>query len=190
MSIVEDDPLAVLPVAAAAASVAFARASDTTRGSDERRLQVEALKGALVEASRLLERGTSVVARLSAELDQSQQRTHSARCPGATPVCARCLGVALTRSGEIAICLRCGRVHELPPGEFRCAEPASVTVGGTRAEQRSLCRSHAAAARQENCHLQVVLASRPDRAALEEAARRSAVVGSRGPARAGRGRDA
>ncbi len=190
MSIVDDDPLAVLPVTAAAASAAFARATDTTRGPDERRLQLEALQGALVEAGRLLERGTSVVAQLSAELDQSQQRTHSSRCPGATLLCARCLGVALTRSGGIAVCLRCGRVQDLPPGEFRCAEPVSVTVGSTRAEQRSLCRSHAAAARQEDCHLQVVLASRSDRAALEEAARRSAVVGTHGRARAGRGRDA
>ncbi len=190
MSIVEGDSLPVVLVTAAAASAALARATDTTRGPDDRRLQLEALKGALVEAGRLLSAGR----RSSPGSAPSSTRASSAPTPPVALARRRCvlaaLAAALTRSGRIAIRLRCGRVHERPPGDVRCAEPASVTVGGTTAEQRVFCRSHAAAARQEDCHMEVVLASRPDRTALEEAARRSAVVGTRGPARASRGRDA
>lgn len=134
MSIVEDDPLAVLPVTAAAASAAFARATDTTRGAVER--QLAAVRRSLALAERLLERGESVVEQLAVQIERLERDQQGEPCTGVVPMCDRCIGVPLKRSGGVAVCLECGLVKELPQAESRCTESARVTLGSAAQRQR------------------------------------------------------
>ena len=68
MGVVEVDPLAVLPIIAAAASAAFARATDPGRDSTERQGQLRSLRSLLASVRRQLDESEQAVARLTTEL--------------------------------------------------------------------------------------------------------------------------
>jgi len=65
---VEADPLAVLPLTAASASAAFARATDPGREMTERQEQLRSLRSILASVRRQLDQSDQAVARLTTEL--------------------------------------------------------------------------------------------------------------------------
>lgn len=70
MGIVDFDPLAVLPVTAAAASAAYARAVDLNHSADDRRRHLESLERTPASVDRLLDRCQQESARLASELSR------------------------------------------------------------------------------------------------------------------------
>jgi hypothetical protein len=174
MRLAEADPLAVLPVTAARASAAFARAADPGRDRLERQQQLAVLETSLDSVARLLDRCQQEAARLAGALAE-ESRTIEA-CPAPWPVCRRCPGVGLSCSAGLGRCQRCGRVTDVPPGRSRCLEPPNVTVRDHAGGEQAMCLSHAAAAVRQVQRLVVVSASRADRAVLGEVAGESSVV--------------
>lgn len=111
MGLVAIDPLAVLPVTAASASAAFARASDPGADETERRHQLSLLQVTLEAVRRLLDSCDQEVARLAAALDS---RPGLVPCGGASSLCRHCLGEPLNSSDVIGRCRRCGRDQKVP----------------------------------------------------------------------------
>jgi hypothetical protein len=177
MRLTEADPLAVLPVTAATASAAFARAADPGRDHLERQQQLALLETSLDSVVRLLDRCRQEAARLAGALAEDSRTVDA--CPVPWPVCRHCPGVPLScsaRVGRCQRCQRCGRVTDVPPGSSRCLEPPKVTVRDHTGGEQAMCLPHAAAAvRQVQC-LVVVSASRADRVVLAEVAGESSVV--------------
>jgi hypothetical protein len=174
MRLTESDPLAVLPVTAARASAAFARAADPGRDRLERQQQLAVLETSLDCVARLLDRCQQDAARLAGALAE-ESRTIDA-CPVPWPVCRCCPGVPLSCSAGLGRCQRCGRVADVPPGRSGCLEPPKVTMRDRTGGERAMCLSHAAAAVRQGQPLVVVSASRADRAVLAEVAAESSVV--------------
>jgi hypothetical protein len=174
MRLTEVDPLAVLPVTAATASAAFARAADPGRDHLERQQQLAVLETSLDSVVRLLDRCRQEAARLAGALAEESRIVDA--CPVPWPVCRHCPGVPLSCSARVGRCQRCGRVTDVPPGSSRCLQSPNVTVRDHTGGEQAMCLSHAAAAvRQAQC-LVVVSASRADRAVLAEVAGESSVV--------------
>ncbi len=174
MRLTEADPLAVLPVTAARASAAFARAADPGRYRLERQQQLAVLETSLASVARLLDRCQQEAARLAGALAEETRTIHA--CPVPWPVCRRCPGVPLSCSAGLGRCERCGRVADVPPGRSRWLEPPNVTVRDRTGGERPMCLSHAAAAMRQVQRLVVVSASRADRVMLAEVAAESSVV--------------
>jgi hypothetical protein len=173
MGLVDPDPLAVLPVRAASASAAFARACDPGRDNSERCEHLNSLERILTSLRQLLDRCEQATARLAAEV----------RSPDATPPCR----------GPCRICRHCGDgaagcselVGRVPScdwrikrlyGEGRCGEPGVVTVRDLAGTQKVLCLTHAEDAVRRVDHLSIVEASRSSRAVLAEVAGATCVV--------------
>jgi hypothetical protein len=174
MRLTKADPLAVLPVTAATASAAFARAADPGRDRLERQQQLAVLETSLDSVARLLDRCQQEAALLAGALAE-ESRTIDA-CPVPWPVCQDCPGVPLSCSARLGHCQRCGRAADFPPGRSRCLEPPKVTMRDRTGRERAMCLSHAAAAVRQGQPLVVVSASRADRAVLAEVAGESSVV--------------
>jgi hypothetical protein len=170
----EADPLAVLPVTAATASAAFARAADPGRDHLERQQQLAVLETSLDSLALLLDRCQQEAARLARALAE-ESRTVDV-CPVPWPVCRHCPGVPLSCSARVWRCQRCGRVNDVPPGSSRCLQPPNVTVRDHTHGEQAMCLSHAAAAVRQVQRLVVVSASRAERAVLAEVAGESSVV--------------
>jgi hypothetical protein len=89
----EADPLAVLPVTAATASAAFARAADPGRDHLERQQQLAVLETSLDSVVRLLDRCRQEAARLAGALAEECRVVDACpvrgRCAGTVPAC-RC----------------------------------------------------------------------------------------------------
>lgn len=86
MGLVNVDPLRVLPVTAASASAAFARASDPARDDGERREHLMVLEVTLAAVRELLNSWEQETARLAGQLDRpiAAARAAAARqCAGA-----------------------------------------------------------------------------------------------------------
>jgi hypothetical protein len=111
MGLVDVDPLALLPVTAAAASAAYARASDPARDDDERQEQLTFLEITLSAVWELLDSCDQHTARLAAELCRSRG---AGRCEGVSALCRRCLGAHLECSAGVGHCRRCGSTIDLP----------------------------------------------------------------------------
>lgn len=90
MGLADADPLAVLPVTAATASAAFARAADPGRERGERQQQLAVLATSLDAVARLLAWREKEAARLAGEL--AEQNWTSDECPVRAAVCRRCPG--------------------------------------------------------------------------------------------------
>ena len=173
MAVVEVDPLAVLPITAAAASAVFARAADPGRDPDERQEQLRSLRSLLTTVRRHLDRCEQAAARLAAELDS----TNSGRtCSAGWAVCWHYPGAPARRSAGVDHCPRCERTGRLDRRRLGCGELATVVLGDATGAEQALCLSHAAAAIRRTPHLAVMSASRPDRAVLGEVAGESCVV--------------
>jgi hypothetical protein len=173
MAVVEVDPLAVLPITAAAANAAFARATDPGRDLNERQEQLRSLRSSLTTVRRHLDRCEQAAARLAAELDS----TVSGRtCSAGWAVCRHYPAAPARCSTSVDVCPRCERTGRLDRGRLRCSEPSTVVLRDATAVEQALCLSHAAAAIRRTPHLAVVSASRPDRAVLGEVTRKSCVV--------------
>ncbi len=174
MGVVDVDPLAVLPITAASASAAFARAADPGRDLTERQEQLRSLTSTLASVRRQLDHSEQAVARLTEELDSTRSRR---TCSAGWAVCQRCLGAPLTGSAGIGHCLRCEQTVRLDPGRFGCAEPSTVVMRDATGTEQALCLSHAAATIRRTPHLIIVSASRRDRAVLDEVSHESCVIG-------------
>jgi hypothetical protein len=174
MRLTEADPLAVLPVTAATASAAFARAADPGRDHLERQEQLAVLETSLDAVVRLLDRCRQEAARLARTLAEDRRTVDACSVPW--PVCRHCPGVPLSCSARVGRCQRCGRVNDVPPGSSRCLQPPNVTVRDHTGGEEGMCLSHAAAAVRRVQRLIVVSASRADRAVLAEVAGESSVV--------------
>lgn len=181
MGLADVDPLAVLPVTAATASAAFARAADPGRERGERQQQLAVLATSLDAVGRLLDRCQQEAARLAGEL--AEQSWASDECPVREAVCRRCPGVPLSCSGGLWHCPRCGRVTDLARAELRCPEPPAVIVRDQSGAQQTTCLSHAAAAVRQVRSLVVVSAARADRVTLSEIASESNIVRRPAPGR-------
>ena len=174
MGVVEADPLATLPITAAAASAAFARATDPGRDLNERQEQLRSLSSMLTTVRRHLDRCEQAAARLAAELDS----TNSGRtCSAGWAVCRHYPDAPARCSAGVDGCPRCERTGRLDRRRLGCGELATVVLGDATGAEQALCLSHAAAAIRRTPHLAVVSASRPDRAVLGEVAGESCVVG-------------
>lgn len=171
MGLVDPDPLAVLPVRAASASAAFARACDPRRDRAERREHLRSLELILTAVRELLRRCEQEAARLAAEVDDLDPATP---CAGHERVCSHCHG-APGECSDAAVCDR-GLGNECHKGGVRCGRPAAVTLREPIGVQQTLCLPHAAAAVRQLDPLVVVAASRSSRAVLAEAAGESCVV--------------
>lgn len=173
MGVVEVDPLAVLPITAAAASAAFARATDPGRDLNERQEQLRSLRSRLTMLRRHLDRCEQAVARLTAELDAA---VAARRCSATWAVCRHCPAAPVRRSAGVDGCPGCERTVRLDRGRQGCGEPSAVVLRDATGAEQALCLSHAAAAIRHTRYLAVVSASRADRAALGEVAGESCVV--------------
>ncbi len=165
MEVVDVDPLAVLPVTAASASAAFARATDPSRDRVERREQLRSLRTTLASVRRLLDRCEQAATQLAAELDATRG---GQACSAGWAVCQGCQGVPLSCSDGVGQCPRCERTVQLDRGRFACGEPTAVVLRDAIGTEQALCLSHAAAAMRHSACLKVVTASRPARAVLGE----------------------
>jgi hypothetical protein len=176
MGLVDPDPLSVLPVRAASASAAFARACDPGRDNSERCEHLNSLELTLTSLRQLLDRCEQATARLAAEV-----RSPDTAPPGSRPCrsCRHCRDGAAGCSDRVGRLRSCGwgiqRVNE----EGRCGQPGVVTVRDLAGSQEVLCLSHAADAVRMVHHLSIVAASRSSRAVLAEVAGATCVVGRR-----------
>lgn len=177
MGLVDVDPLAVLPVTAASASAAYARASDPARDRVERQEQLTFLEITLSVVRELLDSCDQQTARLAAEL---RRDCGGARCAGVSTLCRRCLGAPLDCSAGVGHCRRCGSNIDVPLRKGPCPEPATVVMCDAAGAEQVLCLPHAASAVREVDHVTVVAASRHCRAALAEIAAESCVISRRG----------
>lgn len=173
MGVVEVDPLAVLPITAASASAAFARATDPGRDFTERQEQLRSLRSMLASVRRQLDQSEQAVARLTTELGWVRR---GQTCSTEWAVCRRCLVAPLSPSAGVGRCPRCQRTVPLDRDHFACGERATVVLRDATGAEQAMCMSHAAAAIRRTRNLAVVSASRPDRAALGEVAGESCVV--------------
>jgi hypothetical protein len=178
MGLVEIDPLAVLPVRAASASAAFARACDPSRDSAERCEHLRSLELALLSLRDLLDRCEQATGRLAAEVPNPTRTTD---CTGPWRDCRQCVEGGPGSSAGVWHHLHFGRDAE-PPGSGHCGQPAEVTMQDVAGRQRLLCLSHAADAVRERDHVSIVAASRCSRAVLGEVANETSVI-SRRPGR-------
>ena len=176
MGIVAVDALAVLPVTAASASAAFARASDPRRDDVERRKHLAFLLNTLSAVRKLLDSCDQATARLAGELDRPAV---GPPCGGASAVCRRCLDAPSTSSSGVVRCSRCGTAIGVSTADSPCPQPATVLVRDLTGAEQALCLSHAAAAARQVQHLSVIAASRHSRAVLNEAATASCVISRR-----------
>lgn len=170
MGLVEVDPLAVLPVRAATASAAFARACDPSRDPSERREQLRLLELTLASIRELLDGGEQETARLARDISASDRATP---CSSTLRGCRLCVGRAV--HGEEDDGQHCAR-HGDDEGDVACGERAVVIRRDTGWILRTLCLTHVAAAVLAGDHLAVVAASRPTRAAFAEVAQESCVL--------------
>jgi hypothetical protein len=177
MGLVDADPLAVLPITAASASAAYARASDPARGDVERQEQLTFLEITLSVVRELLDSCDQQTARLAAELRRSRG---GAGCAGVSALCRRCVGAPLDCAAGVGHCRRCGSTIDLPLSNDSCPEPATVVVCDPAGVEQVLCLPHAASAVREIAHVAVVAASRHCRAALAEIAAETCVISRRG----------
>lgn len=173
MEVVDVDPLAVLPVTAASASAAFARAADSSRDRDERQEQLRSLTTTLASVRRLLDRCEQVAAQLAVELDSTGC---VGVCAAEWPVCQGCPGVPLSYSAGVGRCPRCDRTVECARDRFACGESTTVVLRDATGTEQALCLSHAAATLRHITCLAVVTASRPARAVLGEVTGQSCVI--------------
>ena len=173
MGVIEVDPLTVLPIIAAAASAAFARATDPGRDFTERQEQLRSLRSMLASVRRQLDESEQAVTRLTTELGSIRR---GQTCSTEGIVCRRCLVAPLSRSAGVGRCLRCQRTVQLDRDHFACEERATVVLRDATGTEQALCLPHAAAAIRHTRKLAVVSASRPDRAALGEVAGESCVI--------------
>lgn len=177
MGLVDIDPLAVLPVTAASASAAYARASDPARDDLQRQEQLTLLETTLSVVRELLDSCDYETARLAAELRRSQEGT---RCAGLSAVCRRCVGEPLDCSTGVCHCRRCGSTTDLALRDAPCPDPATIVICDAAGVEQVLCLSHAASAVREVNRVAVVAASRHCRAALAEIAAETCVISRRG----------
>ncbi len=173
MGVVDVDPLAVLPITAAAASATFARAADAGRDLGERQEQLRSLRSMLTTVRRHLDLCEQAAARLAAELDSTLS---GRRCSAGWEVCRHYPAAPVRRSAGVPGCPECERTVRLDRGRLGCGEPSTVVLRDATGAEHALCLSHAAAAIRHTRYLAVVSASRPDRAALGEVAGESCVV--------------
>jgi hypothetical protein len=176
MGLVAVDPLAVLPITAASASAAFARASDPGADETERRQQLSFLQLKLATVRRLLDSCDFEVARLALALDS---RLGLVPCSGTSSLCRHCLGEPLNSSDVIGHCRRCGQDQKLPNAAAPCPAAGTVVVRDLAGAEQALCVPHAAAAARQVDQLAIVVASRHSRAVLAEAANASCIIGQR-----------
>ncbi len=162
MGLVDVDPLAVLPVTAASASVGFARASDPRRDDAERRQQLTILEVRLAAVRKLLDSCEQETARLAGQLDRP---VGEAPYQGAQAVSDHCR--------------RCSSTVETLMGSARCPDAAAVVLRDLTGDEQALCLRHAAAAVRQVHHLLIVAASRHSRAVLGESAAGSCLVSRR-----------
>ncbi len=177
MGIVDVDALAVLPVTAASASAAFARASDPSGDDAERRRHLAFLEVTLSAVRELLDGCDRETARLAGELDR--RCVVGAPCRGASAICHRCLAPPMTSSSGMVRCSRCGTAIEVSMADRPCPEPSTVLVQDLTGAEQALCLAHAAGAARRVHHLSVVAASRHSRVVLGEAATESCVISRR-----------
>jgi hypothetical protein len=177
MGLVDVDSLAVLPVTAASASAAYARASNPARDDVERQEQLTFLEITLSVVRELLDSCDQQTARLAAELRRSRG---GVSCAGVSALCRRCLGAPLDCSAGVGHCRRCGSTIDLPLRNVPCPEPATVVVCDRAGTEQVLCLPHAASVVRDVDHVAVVAASRHCRAALAEVAAESSVIRRRG----------
>lgn len=173
MGVVEVDPLAVLPITAASASAAFARATDPGRDFTQRQEQLRSLRSMLASVRRQLDQSEQAVARLTTELGSI---CCGRACSTGWAVCRRCLVAPLSRSAGVGRGPRCQRTVQLDRDHFACGERATVVLRDATGAEQGLCMSHAVAAIRRTRNLAVVSASRPNRAVLGEVAGESCVV--------------
>ena len=176
MAVVVVDPLAVLPITAAAASAAFARATDPGRDLNERQEQLRSMSSMLTTVRRHLDRCEQAAAQLAAEPDSTLSW---GTCSAGWAVCRHYPGAPARRSAGVDDCPLCERTGRLDRGRLGCGELSTVVLRDATAVEQALCLSHAAAAIRRTPHLAVVSASRPDRAVLGEVAGESCVVSRR-----------
>jgi hypothetical protein len=176
MGLVDPDPLSVLPVRAASASAAFARACDPGRDNSERCEHLNSLELTLTSLRQLLDRCEQAIARLAAEIRSPDT---APPCSGPCRSCRHCRDGAAGCSDLVGRLRSCGwdiqRVNE----QGRCGEPGVVTVRDLAGLQEVLCLSHAADAVRMVHHLSIVAASRSSRAVLAEVAGATCVVSRR-----------
>lgn len=176
MGIVDVDALAVLPVTAASASAAFARASDPSRDDAERRRHLAFLEVRLCAVRELLDGCDRETSRLAEELDR---RAVGAPCRGASAICRRCLAAPMNAPSGVVRCSRCGSAIEVSVADRPCPEPATVLVRDLTGAEQTLCLAHAAGAARQVHHLSVIAASRYSRAVLSEVSSASCVISRR-----------
>lgn len=176
MGLVDPDPLAVLPVRAASASAAFARACDPRRDSSERCDHLSSLELTLASFRRLLDDCEQATARLAAEVRSPDV---AAPCSGPSQYLRHCADGAADCSGRVDCRRSCDWGIEPLRGGGPCSEPGVVTVRDLAGSQKVLCLSHAADAVREVDHLSIVAASRSSRAILAEVAGATCVVSRR-----------
>lgn len=173
MGAVEVDPLAVLPISAASASAAFARAADSGRDLDERQEQLRSLRLMLTTVRRHLDLCEQAAARLAAELDSTLS---GRRCSAGWEACRHYPAAPVRRSAGVPGCPECERTVRLDRGRLGCGEPSTVVLRDAAGAEQALCMSHAVAAIRRTRNLAVVSASRPDRGVLGEVAGERCVV--------------
>ena len=177
MRLVDVDPLAVLPVTAAAASAAFARASDPARDDDERREHLPLLQVTLGAVRKLLDSGEQETARLAGQLDRP---IAGAPCCGTPVGDRRGLPERLDASPGVNHRCCCRPPVALPMGSVSCPDPVAVMLRDFTGAEQALCLSHAAVAVRQVHRLAVFAASRHSRAVLAEVAAGSCVISRRG----------
>jgi hypothetical protein len=176
MVLVDPDPLAVLPVRAASASAAFARACDPRRDSSERCDHLKSLELTLSSLRQLLDRCEQATAQLAAEV---RTPDGAAPCTAPSGSCRHCLGGAPGCSDPVDCGRSCDSGIERRHVGRRCGEPAVVTVRDLAGTQKVLCLTHAEDAVRKVDHLSIVAASRSSRAILAEVAGATCVVNRR-----------
>lgn len=172
MGLVELDPLAVLPVRAASASAAFARACDPSRDRSERREQLRLLELTLTAIRQLLDRGEQEIAHLAREMSGSD---HETPCSGTRPRCRLRLGRAIDGEEDVGRGQNC-TCHGDDQSDVPCVEPAVVILWDASWKLHALCLAHAADTVRKGDHLAVVAASRPSRAVLAAVAGEASAV--------------
>jgi hypothetical protein len=178
MGLVDPDPLAVLPVRAASASAAFARACDPHRERAERREHLRLLELTLTAVRQLLDRCDEEAAQLALEVFNDDLATS---CAGRHRPCRRCFGAAVDGPEGVGRVERCNCSVERH-GAGGCSERSAVTLRDESGASRVLCLKHAADALRQGDHLAVVAGSRCSRAALAEVAGETCLA-SRRPSR-------
>ncbi len=175
MGLVDPDPLAVLPVRAASASAAFARACDPHRERAERREHLRLLEVTLTAVRQLLDRCDEEAAQLALEVFNEEIATS---CAGRHRTCRRCLGAAIDGPEGVGRVERCNCSVERQDGAG-CSERSAVTLREESGALRVLCLMHAAAALRAGDHLAVVAGSRCSRAVLAEVAGETSLASRR-----------